>query len=626
MLKLPNVSVTNTVDAHARTIRNLLDTVKYDIDVFQREYRWKKEQIMQLLSDLESKFLSEYQKQHERSEVQKYSRYYLGTIIINLKDGRNSIIDGQQRLTSITLLLIYLHNLQKPCKDQVDVKNLIFSEQFARKSYNLDIEDRLECMDALYHGKNFNSSIKNESVANIIQRYEDIEEFFPYALKGDALPYFIDWLIENVVLVEIKTHSDDDAYTIFETMNDRGLSLTPTEMLKGYLLSKLDSKPDKSHLNKRWKQRIVELRNIDETEDMEFFKAWFRAKYAESIRPRKKGAENGDFEKIALKFHNWVRGNKKRIGLNSSASFHDFIRVQFDFFSELYLKIYRASVALDERFEHVFYVEESNFPSSFYSPLIMSPIKVDDDEETIQKKIALVSKFLETFIVYRFINNRTLSYSSINYTMFNLIKEIRDKNVTELAKILKDEINNFQENLDGMLCFRLNQQNKRHVRFLLARITRYIEGKCGVQSSFKDYVTRDSPKPFEIEHIWADKFEEHKDEFDQEEFAEFRNRIGALILIPEGFNQSYGDKSYEEKLSSYFGQNLLAKTLSPQCYENNPSFVKYVKESKLPFKAHERFRKSDLQERQKLYQKICEKIWSIDEFDEIASNGQTDDR
>ena len=56
----------------------------------------------------------------------------------------------------------------------------------------------------------------------------------------EALPYFVDWLIENVHLVEITAHSDDDAYTIFETMNDRGLSLTATDMLKGYLLANIN--------------------------------------------------------------------------------------------------------------------------------------------------------------------------------------------------------------------------------------------------------------------------------------------------------------------------------------------------------------------------------------------------
>ena len=88
-------SVVNSVEADAKTIREILDKVKYDIDVFQREYKWGEKQITQLLTDLESKFFSEYREQHERKEVQKYSRCYLGSIIINLKDEEYSIIDGQ---------------------------------------------------------------------------------------------------------------------------------------------------------------------------------------------------------------------------------------------------------------------------------------------------------------------------------------------------------------------------------------------------------------------------------------------------------------------------------------------------------------------------------------------------
>ena len=610
----------DTIKADAKNIRDVLHTQKYDIDVFQREYKWERKQIEQLLSDLESKFLSAYNEQDEREEVEKYPPYYLGSIIVSRKNGKRSIIDGQQRLTSITLLLIHLHNLQKESKEKVDIKPLVLSEKFAKKTYNLTIADRIECMDALYNNRGFNPSGKGESVQNIYRRYEDIEELFPKDLKDKTLPYFIDWLIEKVMFVEIKTGSDEDAYTIFETMNDRGLNLTATEILKGYLLSNLDSDENKRELNDLWKKKIANLKDIDKEEDMEFFKAWLRAKYADSIRPTKKGAENKDFEKIGSRFHSWVRDKKNIVGLSGATSFYDFIKIQFNFFSNLYLQITKAADNLDCNLVHVFYIKTRGFPASFYFPLIMSPIKVDDDKKTIQKKIALVSRFLETFIVYRSVNYRTLGYSSIRYTMFSLIKDIRNKDVPELAEVLKSKIRGFEQNLDGIMNFRLHHQNKRMIQFLLARITDHVEKKCGVQGNFVNYVRKDIPKPFELEHIWADKFEEHKDEFKQKlDFDDFRNRIGALILIPEGFNQSYGDKSYEEKLPNYFGQNMLAKTLNHRCYENNPSFIDYIKESKLPFKHHEHFKKSDLLERQKLYQKICEEIWNIHGFDEIVS-------
>jgi len=73
------------------------------------------------------------------------------------------------------------------------------------------------------------------------------------------------------------------------------------------------------------------------------------------------------------------------------------------------------------------------------------------------------------------------------------------------------------------------------------------------------------------------------------------------------------------KLPLYFGQNLLAQTLNEMCYKNNPNFLKYIIASKLPFKAHDHFRKQEIIERTLLYQKICEEIWSPEGFEIIAN-------
>jgi len=611
-----------TVKATAKSVRQTLDKIKYEIDVFQREFRWERKQIEQLLEDLESKFLNEFDETHERKEIQNYSKYYLGSIIISLKDNKHSIIDGQQRLTSLTLLLIYLNNLQKSTlENHVKIDDLIFSELYNEKSYNLKIQDRIECMDALYNDQNFDPSDQGESVKNIIQRYQDIEELFPDELKGKALPYFIDWLIENVMMVHIESSSDDDSYMIFETMNDRGLNLTSTEMLKGYILSKLDSDEKKIELNELWKKRITDIKELDKEEDSEFFKSWLRAKYAQSIRVGKKGSANEDFEKIASRFHSWVRDNKDELGLKDKSSFYKFIKENFNFYSKLFLKIYHTGNNLEKDLEHIFYIHNRGFPASYYFPLLMAPIELADDENTIKKKMSLVARFLETFIVFRSVNFRTLAYSSIRYTMFTLIKEVRNKSVSELTKILKSKVENFDENLEGMADFGLHSQNKRFTHFLLARMTNHIEKKCGIESNFENYVSGNIDKPFEIEHIWADKFEEHRDEFDQkQDFDDWRNSFGALILLPEGFNQSLSDDKYETKLSHYNSQNLLARTLNEQCYQKNPSFLKYVETSNFPFKPHNKFKKQDILDRQNLYQKICEEIWTLDGFDDIANS------
>jgi len=334
----------------------------------------------------------------------------------------------------------------------------------------------------------------------------------------------------------------------------------------------------------------------------------------------KKGSANEDFEKIASRFHSWVRDNKKELGLNDRSSYYNFIKDDFNFYSKLYLQIYDNAQSFNGEFENLFYIANRGFPESYYYPLIMAPIEIGDSEGIIKKKIALVSRFLETFLVFRSVNFRTLSSSSIRYTMFNLIKEIRNKTVKELADLFKNKIREFDENLEGVSKFYMHQQNKRFVHFLLARITNYIEKKSGLETtSFENYVSSDISKPFEIEHIWSDKFEEHKDEFDQiQDFEDWRNSIGALILLPKGFNQSFNDDKYETKLPHYNSQNLLARTLTPQCYEKNPSFLKFKEESRLPFKSHNKFKTQDIIERQDLYQKICKEIWNLEYFDRIA--------
>ncbi len=219
------------------------------------------------------------------------------------------------------------------------------------------------------------------------------------------------------------------------------------------------------------------------------------------------------------------------------------------------------------------------------------------------------------------VNYRTLAQSSIRYTLYSLVKEIRDKSSAGLVKIFKKKIKEFNEDLSGILNFGLHQQNKRFVRYLLARITNFIEAESGIPSRFEDYISGSITKPFQIEHIWSDNFEDHKDDFEQrDEFYSYRNMIGGLLLLPKGTNQSFSDAPYEEKLPHYLKENLLARSLHGNCYKKNPNFLRFKESSRINFTPHNHFKKSDLQERAELYKEICEGIWSLEGFDEILSN------
>jgi len=597
------------IDAKDRTINEVLGDKKYTVDYFQREYSWQKKHIEQLVTDLTDTFLNQYQPSHKRTDVEGYSKYYLGPFVVCSKDGSLSIIDGQQRLTSITLLLIFLNH-----KQPGSLEKLIFSEKFGNKSFNIQVPEREECLNQLYKtGEYFPKVGDDESTKNMAERYDDIGDAFPDEIDLVALPYFIDWLRENVILVEITAYSDDNAYTIFETMNDRGMSLTSTEMLKGFVLSRFDKADKRDKANTFWKNEIQKLHKFDKDEDLQFFQAWLRSQYAKTIRQGKAGSSNEDFEKIGTRFHSWFKDNLKSVGIkeNSEEDFDRLVHINFKYFIEAYITILDATKVITDGLEHVFYHSRWGIAESLSMPLMLAPLIPTDSAEITKRKINAVAYYLESFAVRRSINFRNFSASSIRYTMNSLVKEVRGKDIDSLEALLKEKIEKLEENWSGVTDFRMHGMNYRFVKFLLARITSFIEEKSGIHTDFATYhEKRKNTKPFEVEHIWANKFEEHRDEFDQEnEFTNYRNRIGDLALLQNGTNQSFNDMPYEEKLTHYVKENLLLKSLHDQCYVNNPNFKNMLNEANLPFKTHSSFKKADINERQKLIQAICQKIW-----------------
>ena len=291
---------------------------RYRIDSFQREYRWQRTQIESLISDLSLSFLKNYNDGDTIEDYSEYDCYYMGPIVLCQEKSELSIVDGQQRLTSFTLLLIFLHHAQKKIEltgDNIkDLKPYLYVNKVGKTTLVLNVETRNKVIthlinnpEIIFQQEDFLEAIDeislpnipDESITNILRRYEDIGTIFPTEINNtEVLPIFIEWLLEKVVMVEVKAYSMENAYTIFETMNDRGLTLNPSEILKGYLLSKItdDSKSDEA--NEFWRKRIVEIKTVtgSDNSDMDFFRAWLRAKYAITKRKSSRDSENEDFE------------------------------------------------------------------------------------------------------------------------------------------------------------------------------------------------------------------------------------------------------------------------------------------------------------------------------------------
>lgn len=604
------------IDGKGKTVRELLSGRKYSIDYFQREYKWQKKQVAELLEDLTAKFLESHHEDNQRSAVAEYHHYFLGSIILSDKDGQRLIVDGQQRITSLTLLLIFLHHNLEEADQKSQIADLIFSAKFGKRSFNLDIPDRSAFMESLYKGEELSDTDLSESNANILARYSDIEELFPEDAHGAALPYFADWLLENVHLVEITAYSDDDAYTIFETMNDRGLSLTPVDMLKGYLLANIGDTKQRTRASEIWKEHIRALIRLGKDEDADAIKAWLRSQYAESIREHKKDAAPQDFDLIGTEFHRWVRDQRDRLGLTDGEAIARFLERDFVFYSLWYARLREAAEALTPGLESVFFNAQHSFTLQY--PLLLAPLRREDKEKTVLSKIRIVSTFLDILIHRRIWNMRWIDYSTMQSAMFLVMREIRGASMGDLKALLRKRLDAEPETFLTHDRFRLHVVNGRQVHRILARLIDYMETRSGATSRFTDYAQR-GRKGYEIEHIWANHPERHLAEFRQpSEFQEYRNRIGGLLLLPKSFNASYGDMPYAEKRPHYLSQNLLARSLHEQAYDHNPGFRRFLDESGLPFRPHPEFNKADLDARQVLYQQLAEQVWSPKRLEEEA--------
>ncbi len=604
------------IQAKTRSIRELLSGAKYGIDYYQREYKWQAKQISELVYDLTGAFLEDYQEGHKRADVANYGHYFLGSIVISQRDNERLIVDGQQRMTSLTLLLLYLHNQQKGRDDVEPVEELIFSKKFGTKSFNLNVPERNDCMEALFDGKPFDSTDQSESVQNLVGRINDISDSFSQEISiTKALPYFVDWLLEKVHIVEITAFADADAYTIFETMNDRGLSLSNTDMLKGYLLANITEEDKRAESNKEIKSWLMVFAKRDNDRDTketeaDFFKVWLRAKYAKTIRERKRGAKPEDFDLLGTEYHRWIRNKQAMIGLNSSDDFNQWVRQDLRFFARVYSDLLDASDSLVSGLESVRFNVDHGFTQQFQ--VLLAPLLPSDDLATIKAKLKLTADYLDCWLNRRLWNFKSIDYSTLQYATFLLTKELRNLALPVLKDKLVIRLTSDEKEFPLSNQPYMNSWNAKSLHRQLARFIHWVEEQSGQPGRYLEYIVRSGKNAYEIEHLWANHFNRHTDEFSNiDDFARYRNQFGGLVLLPKKINASLNDKTYPEKLTHYQSENLLTRSLHPTCYVHNPGFLKLKNDSGLPFKAHSTFKKADFDARFDLYRGIAEKLWSV---------------
>jgi uncharacterized protein with ParB-like and HNH nuclease domain len=235
---------------------------EYVIPSYQRPYAWGEEQASELLYDL----LEFYKAEEEEG-------YFLGSIVL-IKSENNpfsEVIDGQQRLTTLTILFAsmacahggvyrkqlqpYIIELGKELEGILPKPRLTLRER-DRKFFKKYIQEfNITKLDEINP-----NDLDNESQENISGNSKfflrEIEALFP---ESDELRFFIKFLLTRCYLVVVSTPTQASAFRVFSVMNSRGLDLQPTDIIKADLIGKIEDEGDRTTYNRKWEEMEVDL-------------------------------------------------------------------------------------------------------------------------------------------------------------------------------------------------------------------------------------------------------------------------------------------------------------------------------------------------------------------------------
>lgn len=495
-----------------------LHNTKFVIPVYQRNYDWKKEQCKQLLDDI-----------IECGRNDQISAHFLGSIVY-IQEGvyaasRNTltIIDGQQRLTTITLLLIVIYKLAQQLGQQNIAEEVYLSclvNQFLKKTLKLKLTD------------------SDDEVLRFIIGTADIEEYRDYSRLLENYKYLrsrvsgmdLDIVLQGLnklMFVEISLDRDnDDPQRIFESLNSTGLALSQADLIRNYILMGLEPADQRRVYVKYWQpiERLAKEEATNKSSISNFIRDYLTIKNKRIPNEQKvyqefkntfEWQDLAEFEPELQKLKQYVTYYNKLLNINKERN--PDIRQQLK-------NINRLKVNVSYPFLLQLY---------------------DDFTEKIlsRQEFVEVLSLVESFVWRRAIVQ--VPTNQLNKIFMRLYEDIDlDDYVNSLAKALAKKKQNqrfptdreIQETLKKREVYRL-----RNIDFLLENLENFQNNE--------PVRIEDNPK-ITIEHIFPQKpAEEWREEVSAEEYQElgevYLHTLGNLTL--SGNNGSLGNKIFREK-------------------------------------------------------------------------------
>ena len=561
-----------SINPDKQTVESCLKNRSYYIDFYQREFVWLKDTVEILLQDIFYAFELSYE-EHKDAELtqellEKFNWYYLNIIITNNIEGKTFIVDGQQRLSTLTLIATKLYHMTN---DSLLKGSGV--DRWKGNIFRLDHDKRKDIMEKILKGDTQKpSSFKNKTEETLWYRYIDISTYMDAKnMDSKKLNAFINYFLERLVLVEL-TITKDDTPMVFEVINDRGEPLKPFEILKGKLVGALD-KSDTEKYSELWDNALSRLFNIED----DFFVDYIRSRFIFKRNSKMESSINNAYHRFI--FENNEVGQQlgfRKTDKNQISNIKTFIAESMSYYSELYAKI-RKNTINDENLSYLSNIHNT----SGQFAIILSACDLNDPLE--EEKIKCIAREYDRLYMLLRLNG-VYDSNSFQEISYNLNEKVRGLPLDKYRQI-------FDSALESTISERKNKKvitslleystfksmgysniEKRALRYFLARVEKFVcDGLKQSMINNVEYIsTRTGDKTgYHIEHILSDN-QTNRNYFQTvEEFELSRNQLGGLLLLKDKDNISSGNEEYSDKLKTYSAGLVWGHTLCKDFHHIN---------------------------------------------------------
>ncbi|TBL87356.1 DUF262 domain-containing protein [Hafnia alvei] len=529
--------------AYTRTISELLSVNrKYVVPRFQREYSWAKEQINELWYDVISNIKINAEQIYENNE------YFIGSLVlVGDETGREmQIVDGQQRLTTLTIFLsvlceAFIHVDQRELAEALFENYIEGRDDDGRKFFKLINETPKPFFQKnIQHIDKVEEQPQSQEERNLLSAYKEITtlasreklgKYFSTDLKANEdylliLKSVRDQILRFLKIIFITVNDEDEAYTIFETLNARGMNLSFVDLIKNKLFKALADQHPNDDAKDNWKSIRTTLTKRSGVGTIEnFMRHWWVSKYAYVSNENLYKSFITKWRKdeiIPAKFISELKEDAKMYMIISSPLDSDFPQLEDK-------PVYHSLNAL------------KLFGITQCKPFLLALLNAKRAKKLRQRDFIKALKVIENF---HFIFNAVCSlrpsgiegaYSkaarSINSPQSTKAKNgaIIDQLCTLLAN-RKPELTVFIENFRNISFTDEKYKQK--------KLVQYIIGKFEMsQHAGQEY----KPHSISLEHVLPQSFGDLRE----------IGMIGNLIPLSKELNERAGDKTLEQKIPIY---------------------------------------------------------------------------